>query len=305
MTKSSRQAGQSCLHTHTTFCDGATDVETMCKAAFEKGFSSIGFSSHAPLEKKTGLDTVWHLKDAKLNEYIDTVEKAKKQWQGKLAVFLGLEVDYIKGLIGPGDADIQALPLDYIIGSVHYLFSPKDDSPFNIDTWPEDFNTVIELFDNDGKAFCKAYYDAYNSMIAGGGFDILGHLDLIKKNNERYGFFSCGDNWYKEHLVNTADLITGVRNKAKKTGERLPVVEVNTGAMLRGYISEPYPSSYMMKLLAERQIPLVLNADAHSPDHLGGCYETAEEMMKQAGHSTMVFFEGREDGKAVWRTLAL
>ena len=294
-----------CLHTHTLFCDGKTDVESMCEAAFAKGFESIGFSSHAPITKKTGLITDWHMKEEKLDEYIDTVILARKRWKGKLKIFFGLEVDYIKGLCGPADADIKELPLDYIIGSIHYVLSPKDSSLFNIDTWPEEFNAVIELFDNDGRAFCNAYFSAYNSMVRTGGCDILGHLDLLKKNNERYKFFSTEETWYTKNLVETADLIAAKRKEEEKDGRRVPVVEVNTGAMIRGYHSEPYPSPYMQKLLAERNIPVVLNADAHAPDYLGGCYDGAREMMRQAGYSAMAVFEGRADGKALWRNEAL
>jgi histidinol-phosphatase (PHP family) len=42
----------SCLHTHTDFCDGSGDVESFCRAAWEKGLTAIGFSAHAPLTKK-------------------------------------------------------------------------------------------------------------------------------------------------------------------------------------------------------------------------------------------------------------
>ena len=295
----------SCLHTHTIFCDGKTDVESMCEAAFEKGFSVIGFSSHAPITKKTGLETVWHMKEEKLDEYIDTVLKARKRWQGKLSVFLGLEVDYIKGFCGPSDADIQALPLDYIIGSVHCVLSPKDNQPFNLDVWPEDIGEVLELFDNDGRLICETYYKAYNDMIKSGGIDILGHLDLIKKNNEIHPFFSPDESWYKDILVKTADNIVLSRTEAEKNGKRVPVVEVNTGCLIRKYCSEPYPSFFMQKLLKERNVPLILNADAHCPDHLSGAYETAWETARQAGYSAMELFEGRENGKAVWKTETL
>ena len=306
MTFHKRRLELSCLHTHTTFCDGKADVETMCQAALAKGFTSLGFSSHAPIEKKIGIKTNWHLKEHRLAEYIDTVEAAKKRWKGKLTVYLGLEVDYLKGYCGPADPDIQALPLDYIIGSVHYLFSPKNGGIFNADEYPENFKrNVLSHFDNNGKALCEAYYDSYNSMISTGGCDILGHIDLIKKNNGPHNFFSAEESWYKECLVKTADLIAGVRASAEKNSmtanDHVPVVEVNTGTLIRNYCPEPYPSPDFLKLLHERNIPLVLNADAHSPDHLGGEYETACQFMQEAGYSAMVLFEGRQNGKAVWR----
>ncbi|MDR0585170.1 MAG: PHP domain-containing protein, partial [Treponema sp.] len=56
----------SCLHTHTEFCDGRGDVESFCLTAHARGLAAIGFSAHAPLAKKTGLKTDWHLRDEDL-----------------------------------------------------------------------------------------------------------------------------------------------------------------------------------------------------------------------------------------------
>jgi histidinol-phosphatase (PHP family) len=55
--------------------------------------------------------------------------------------------------------------------------------------------------------------------------------------------------------------------------------------MIRGRIAEPYPSVYMLGLLHERNVPVVITADAHSIDHLGGCYGEAEEALRRAGYS--------------------
>ncbi len=96
----------SSLHTHTVFCDGKDNVETMCRTAYEKGLASIGFSSHAPVGS-TGLKTHWHIKDDKLGEYINEVKAAQLRWEGKLPVYLGLEVDYIKGLRSPWTATLK------------------------------------------------------------------------------------------------------------------------------------------------------------------------------------------------------
>jgi histidinol-phosphatase (PHP family) len=290
----------SCLHTHTVFCDGKADMETMCQADFYKGFESIGFSSHAPIFKKTGIKTRWHMPDEKLFEYIETALKTRKQWEGKLKVFLGLEVDYIQGICGPADADFQELPLDYIIGAVHYISSPKNGELFTVDGPPEEFCPGLEQFDNDGLALCAAYYDVYSGMISAAGCDILAHLDLVKKNNNRLKFFSPQDPEYTKLLVKTADTIAQAR--AAPVGGSPPIVEVNTGGIIRSYTSEPYPSLAILRLLKERNIPLTINADAHAPEHLGGGYETAWEAMQQAGYSAVMVFNGRKDGMAVWQS---
>jgi histidinol-phosphatase (PHP family) len=306
----------SCLHTHTLFCDGADDVETMCAAAAARGFVSIGFSSHAPIAKKTGIKTGWHLPDEKLDEYVETVLAAKKRRQGTLEVFLGLEVDYIKGLCGPSDRDYQSLPLDYIIGSVHYVASPE--SGFTVDAPEKEFRAGFrKLFHDDGTALYNAYYDAYCEMISEGGFDIAGHFDLVKKNNGLYRFFSPEDPGYKKRLLETADCLASRRVNIGVAGgagrsSGLPedgtfpfVVEVNTGGMNRGRTSEPYPSPAALKLLRERNIPVTVTADAHSAGHLGGHYEEARAAMLDAGYTTAARFAGRKDGKALWLEEAL
>jgi histidinol-phosphatase (PHP family) len=294
----------SCIHTHTTFCDGAADVETMCAAAFAGGFESIGFSSHAPMAKKTGLKTNWHLGDERLSEYIDTVLAARKRWAGRLKVFLGLEVDYIRGLCGPADKDIQDLPLDYLIGAVHYVFPPRGE-PFTVDAPEEEFALAFEDgFNNDGTALFRAYYEAYRELIRAGGCDILAHLDLVKKNNRQFRFFSPDDPEYRRQLTETADLAACVRAAALQSGpenSRIPIVEVNTGGIIRGRTAGSYPSLEMLKLLKARNIPLTINADAHAPDHLGGAYEEAAADMRKAGYAAMLIFEGRRAGKALWR----
>jgi len=290
----------SCLHTHTVFCDGKADMETMCQAAFSKGFESIGFSSHAPILKKTGIASSFNLSDEKLPQYIDAALAARERWKDKLKVYLGLEVDYIEGLCGPGDADIRELPLDYVIGAVHYLAAPKDGTYFTVDGPPEEFRPGLEQFDNDGLALCAAYYNAYNNMVNAGGCDILAHLDLVKKNNNRFQFFSPHDPEYTKLPVKTADTIAQARS-APVDG-KLPIVEVNTGGIIRSYITEPYPSLAILRLLKERNIPLTINADAHAPEHLGVGYETAWTAMQQAGYSAVMIFKGRKDGMAVWQS---
>jgi histidinol-phosphatase (PHP family) len=96
------------LHTHTVFCDGADDVETMCRAAHAAGLAAIGFSSHAPTEK-AGFKTDWNMKEERLSAYVSEVNAARRRWEGKIAVYLGLEVDYIKGRRSARDDDIVNL----------------------------------------------------------------------------------------------------------------------------------------------------------------------------------------------------
>ena len=265
----------SSLHTHTRFCDGRDDVETMCRMAHEKGLTAIGFSAHAPVAAKTGLQTDWHLPDEQLQPYINEVQAARRRWEGKLTVLLGFELDYIKGLRSALDPDIRALELDYIIGSVHYV-TPPEGEPFTVDGPPETVEQGIQSgFRGDGEAFMQAYWDAVAEMIALGGFDILGHADIIRKHNGKNRWFSMESAAYHQRLAEIAEAL----------GRAGLAAEVNTGGLTRKYINDTYPAPPFLRLLRERKVPLLITADAHCAHDLDGHYETAWNSLLAAGFS--------------------
>ncbi|MDR1351810.1 MAG: histidinol-phosphatase [Treponema sp.] len=281
-----------CLHTHTNFCDGKDDVETMCRAAFEKGLAAIGFSSHAPVDHAIGR-TIWHLPQERLAEYLDTVRSAKQRWAGKIDVYLGLEVDYIKGRMGPSDRVYRELGLDYVIGAVHYVYPPDGGEPSIVDASAGEFESgLISRFGGDGEALAAVYWEAEAEMIRAGGFDILGHLDLIKKHNTGDRWFSTAAPPYLEKSAALVPLIAAAGC----------VVEANTGAMNRGILSEPYPSPRLLSLLCRAGVPAIITADAHQTAHLGGHYGEAKEALLKAGYSRTAVFKGRTAAGPSWES---
>ena len=284
-----RQALSS-LHTHTLFCDGRDDVETMCHAAFDKGLCAIGFSAHGPLFKKTGIKTNWHIPDERLDAYIGEVRSARRRWEGKLAVYLGLEVDYIKGLRSARDPDIQALGLDYIIGSVHYIVPANGAELFTVDGPPEEMERGVRAgFGGDGEAMMHAYWDAAAEMTALGGFDILGHIDLVKKNNQDGRWF---DNESEACRLRAAEI-------ARLAAAGL-TVELNTGGLNRNRTRDTYPSPSFLRLFRERRVPALITADAHCAEDLDGHYDTALQTLLEAGYTEHALFAGRKNGRALW-----
>ncbi|MHB9291385.1 Histidinol-phosphatase [Hollandina sp. SP2] len=284
----------SCLHTHSTFCDGRDTIEHLCRRAYEKGLVSIGFSSHAPIYRKTGFHSDWHIQEDRLEAYLDTVRAVRRQWEGKIRVFLGLEIDYIPGLMGPADKDYQDLGLDYRIGSVHYVIPPQG-PPFTVDDKAEVFEKGIrEGFSHEPEALVEAYWDSVDRMIQAGGFDILGHTDLIKKNNspdQRKEWFSLESPGYQRRLRGIADTI----------GASSLVVEVNTGGLTRYKLPETYPSCALLRLLQAKHVPVIITADAHSAEDLDGHYAEARKTLLQAGYTHAVLFEGTEKGVPQWK----
>jgi histidinol-phosphatase (PHP family) len=264
----------------------------MCRAAVEKGLAAIGFSAHAPVEHAVG-KTDWHLPQARLAEYLDAVRSAKQRWAGKIAVYLGLEVDYIRGRMGPADRVYWELGLDYVIGSVHYIFPPGGGEPFTVDGPKGEFERDLRVhFDGDGEALAAAYWETAAEMIRSGGFDILGHIDLVKKNNPGGRWFSAAAPRSLEQAAALIPLVAGAGC----------VVEVNTGGMNRGFFDEPYPSPRLLSLLREAAVPVIVTADAHSTAHLGGHYREARDALLEAGYRRVSVFKGRRAGKPVWKS---
>ena len=285
------------LHTHTLFCDGKDDVETMCRAAHAKGLAAIGFSAHGPIEK-AGLASCWNMQEQRMSAYIAEVRAARQRWQGKIAVYAGLELDYIKGLRSALDSDIVSLNLDYTICSVHYLLPPGlplYGAPFTVDGPIEELQKgIAEGFAGDGEAMMHAYWDAVLEMVSLGGFDIVGHLDLIKKNNAAGRFFTM-----------EGDYMRRVEEAIRAISSGGLVVEVNTGGLNRGYIDEPYPSLPILRLLRQHNVPVMISADAHNARDIDGHYQTACRVLLDAGYTSHVIFQGRRDGKPLWSGQAI
>ncbi|MDR0638791.1 MAG: histidinol-phosphatase [Spirochaetaceae bacterium] len=287
-----------CLHTHTCYCDGSGTVEDFCAAAVGKGLSAIGFSAHAPLATDPGVtgsadsgsaNTGWHLPMERFAAYRAEVKAAKEKWAGKITVYLGLEADYIEGIASPARWNKHGL--DYVIGAVHYIPTPKG-ALLEVDGDADSFRRLVhDHFAGDAAQVVRVYYRCVEKMAREGGFDILGHLDLVKKNNR--DFFSLESPAYQETAAHAAAVI---RDAQKEHGF---AVEVNTGALARGTYPDTYPEAALLRLLPG--IPFIITTDAHCPEHLGAGYERAIANLREAGYTESAFFEGRgADGKPEW-----
>ena len=283
----------SSMHTHTTFCDGKDNIETMCRAAYEKNLYALGFSAHAPTAKQIGRESGWNLKENQVDEYIAEVLAAKKRWHEKLNVFLGYEADYIKGRRSPLDSDITSLNLDYIIGSVHDLNTGGSEL-FSIDGPAEQFKKGLEdYFEGDAQKLMHKYYDAIMEMILGGGFDILGHTDLIKMN--------CQGKYYWPQETETKRQ----REIAQAAAQAGLVIEVNTGGINRKKTNEVYPSLSFLNIIREFDIPLIITADAHCAKDIIGNYDIALQTLDSANFNEHVIFDGKINGKALWKKVKI
>ena len=117
-------------HSHCLYCDGRADMASFARFAISKGFTAYGYSSHAPLP----FPTAWTMEWDRMDDYLNEFSRLKSQYEGRLELYVGLEIDYLNEESHPAAARFQDLPLDYRIGSVHLLQNAKGEVVDNIST---------------------------------------------------------------------------------------------------------------------------------------------------------------------------
>ena len=251
------------LHIHSTFCDGADTPEEVVVAALEKGFSSVGFSGHSympysPLFIRQGDKTAAYKKE---------ISRLKEKYKDQLGIYCGLEVDLY--------SEVDLTGFDYLIGSVHYLKFGERFQSFDRDL---DATTtyIREHFGGDGLAFAKRYFETLCLLPEKGQFDILGHFDLIAKNNDKGLFFDTAS---QEYLTAGFDAIHSLKG-------RIPLFEVNTGAIARGYRSAPYPQADFLKEFLDCGFGAVITSDCHDKHFIDCHFKEATLLLKSIGFTT-------------------
>lgn len=241
-------------HSHTPYCDGRDGCPEMARTACESGYRVLGFSAHAPLP----FGTEWNMDETDMGRYASEVRALAQEYRGRMEVLLGYEMDYLAGTRGPASDFWRGVDRDFAIGSVHYLRAP-DGSLSTVDDKPPVVKAFLDAgYSGDGKRLALDYWAALRSMVAEGGFDILGHFDLVKKNALPCGLFTGSEPWYRDAAMECAQA-------AARSGV---VVEVNTGGLARGSIRECYPSAWIISEMDKLGIRLTVDSDAHESAHL-------------------------------------
>ena len=260
------------FHTHTTYCDGKNSVSDMFEAAKAAGMEAIGFSGHS----HTPFDESYCMSDEETKKYIDEINGLKRSNDSSTEVYLGLEKDRFSDVNDTSD-------FDYVIGSVHYVL--KDGCYLPVDESPELFRSNIDkYYGGDIYAFCGDYFSLAASFAGDDDVSIIGHFDLVTKFNEGNALFDTGDKRY----ISAAD------GALKTLADAGKILEINTGAMSRGYRTEPYPSKEILKKWRSLNGKIIFSGDAHSAESLCFAFDVARKTALECGfESALVIRNGR------------
>ncbi|MBN1870507.1 MAG: histidinol-phosphatase HisJ [Candidatus Omnitrophica bacterium] len=253
-------------HMHTPLCGHAVGKPMeYAEAAMEAGLEEIGFADHAPFVHCEDPNITMSIKQ--LPEYYRMIEDVRKKYSNCLRVKIGIEADFVPGYEEKTSVILEDYPYDYVIGSVHFIKNWGFDNPEEFEKWNR--KDVDQVY--------KDYYALLRQCAKTGMFDIMGHVDLVKK----FGHRPQED--VTQEVVKTAQVF-------KECGI---AVEINTSG-LRKPVNEIYPSLSVLKIYADAGVPLTFGSDAHEPSDVGRDFDKALELACEAGYGEYVLFKNRK-----------
>jgi len=253
-------------HMHSQFsCDAKNTMEEMCRAAIEVGLDEIAVTDHFdphPLDECPG----YYRPDA----YFDELARCRAQFAGQLRIRAGVEVGDAHRFPTQVAALVSERPYDFAIGSVHWI---GDVTPFG--------RPFFES--HEGPWAYEGYFREMAGMAKSDGWDVVGHLDLIKREGtEYYGPFDAER--YREEL----------RAILRTLVERGKGIEINTSGWRRS-AGEPCPGLPVLRWYAELggEI-LTIGSDSHRTPHVGLFWDEAIALAREAGLRWLTTFEARK-----------
>lgn len=260
-------------HTHHARCGHAIgELEEYVKRGIEMGLDQIGLSDHMPLihvnPEEYYSEVAMPMEE--LPRYVEECLALKERYKDQIDVRVGLEGDYIEGYEQQIEKIIQAYPWDYVIGSVHFLGE-----------W--DITDYRQTHGWEGKEplqVYRQYYDAVQKAAESGLYDIMGHLDVIK----RFGF-GPGVEHAEEVIAIEKAALAAVSRSGK-------AMELNASGLSKP-CEEMFPSRRMLEEAIKLGIPLTLGSDAHQPQKLGEHLDTARSLLSELGVEQVATFQNR------------
>jgi len=200
-----------------------------------------------------------------LQDYVADVERLRQK--ASIPVRLGVEVDYLPGRESVTGRALAGFTFDYVIGSVHFLDGWDFTHPRYVDTY--------STLDIDG--LYEQYFVTVQRMAESRLFDIVGHLDVVKK----FSFFPRR-NWGAL-----------VSNTCRVLAEHGLCVELNTAGW-RAPVEEAYPAAIFLKQCLSLGIPVTLGSDAHYPHDVGSGLQRAVSLLAGIGYTEIATFSNRK-----------
>jgi len=249
-------------HMHTPLCKHAWgEPEEYAQQALKAGLKGIIFTCHCPMP-----DGFWptvRMSEGEFDTYLSLVQRAADAFKGKLDIRLGIESEYFPGYEDYISKLHQRAEFHYVLGAVHW--QAKE--------YLNKFETgTIENFR-------RTYFDHLAKSAESGLYDCLAHPDLVKNYHP--------DSWCFAIVKNS---VATALDRIAATGVAM---ELNTSGLNKSY-SEMNPGNEMLRMMAERKIPVVLGSDSHRAARVGEHFVTALNNLTESGYEKVSYFLNRQ-----------
>ncbi|MGE7614075.1 histidinol-phosphatase HisJ [Paenibacillus sp. NPDC101420] len=261
-------------HTHHERCGHAVGkLEEYVQRGIQLVLQQLGLSDHLPL---IHVDPASYYPEmampmAELPRYVEECLTLKERYRGVIDLRVGLEADYIEGYEDQIREILSPYPWDYLIGSVHFLGEWDITDYRQVDGW--EGKDELEVY--------RLYYDAVKKSALSGLYDIIGHMDVIK----RFGYGPQTPEGKAE--VRMLELET-----LKVIADSGIAMELNASGLTKP-CAEMFPAEHLLQEAFKLSIPLTLGSDAHDPAKLGDGLQEARSMLWHTGFRELAVFEGR------------
>ncbi|MDE7159329.1 MAG: PHP domain-containing protein [Muribaculaceae bacterium] len=248
-------------HSHTQFCDGHAPMEAMAAAAREAGMEVWGFSPHSPLP----IPSPCNMAREDVEPYLREAERLRRLHAPDMRILTGMEIDRLDSRWGPHIDYFADLPLDYRIGSVHFVATQSGELIDCDGSAPRFARNLHDHFRDDLRYVIDSYFNSVKEMIDRGGFDIVGHIDKIAGNACAVKEGVEMEDWFMSHVQETLGMAMEggltVEINIKAEGRIFPAP--HWWGSLRGYDSTTLttPSGLILP-------GVVISSDTHWPDRL-------------------------------------
>ena len=248
-------------HMHTPLCKHAEgEPGEYAERAALRGLKGIIVTCHNPIPGGWSADV--RMAPSEFDQYCDMVAEAREQYKGRVDVRLGLESDFVPGMEGWLEELHGKAEFHHILGSVH----------------PQVGAYMKRYFQGDWFAYQKLYFEHLAQAAETGLFDTLAHPDLVKNLSP--------EEWDLDRIF--PDILRAL-DRIQKSGTAM---ELNTSGVNKS-LPEMNPGPQILAAMAEREIPVVIGADAHVPERVGDGYEDALDLLEASGYREISFFLAR------------
>lgn len=219
---------------------------------------------------------------------------------------LGLESDFIQGYESETAtiidellslAETSGVAVSGVHGSIHLLPGAVKDVSYErknngVVMWDLDESVFIaHIKDRGVKRVVQDYFDAMVELVNCHLYDVLSHIDLIRKFDRKNAsgisiYFGDIEKFYTERS----------RQVVERLAENGMAMEINTAGFCN-LIGRPYVTQEILDYAVLCGVPICLGSDAHLIERIGSGFDVAVQMLEKAGADGAAYFKNRKPVK--------